>query len=168
LLDALRRQDSENGVTYAISGSLAAARRAPIAPARLGVVYVERLDDAAQALGLLPAETGANVLLVEPFDSVVFERTMLDEGLRYVAPSQIAADLLASSGRGPEEAEALIEWMLSLPLPAYPSVAKTPRIVYPRIERLSMSAEAMEVGVGKHDMNGTPIRVFDLAKTVAD
>ena len=113
LLDALRRQESEEALTYAISGSLAAARRAPIAPARLGVVYVERLDEAAQMLGLLPAETGANVLLVEPFDSVVFERTVLDEGLRYVAPSQIAADLLTSSGRGPEEAEALIEWMLS-------------------------------------------------------
>jgi len=53
------------------------------------------------------------VLLVEPFDSVVFDRTSLDDGLRYVAPSQAAADLLTSSGRGPEEAEALIEWMLS-------------------------------------------------------
>jgi len=113
LLDALRRQDGEDGLTYAISGSLAAARRAPVAPARLGVVYVKRLDEAAQVLGLLPAETGANVLLVEPFDGVVFERTVLDEGLRYVAPSQIAADLLTSSGRGPEEAEALIEWMIS-------------------------------------------------------
>ncbi len=113
LLDALRLQEGEDGLTYAISGSLAAARRAPIAPARLGVVYVKRLDEAARVLGLLPAETGANVLLVEPFDSVVFERTVLDEGLRYVAPSQIAADLLTSSGRGPEEAEALIEWMLS-------------------------------------------------------
>lgn len=113
LLDGLREQDSQNGLEYAISGSLAAARRAPIAPARLGVVYVERLDEAAQTLGLLPAETGANVLLVEPFDSVVFERTVLDEGLRYVSPSQAVADLLTSSGRGPEEAEALIEWMLS-------------------------------------------------------
>jgi len=113
LLDALRGLEGEDGVTYAISGSLAATRRAPIAPARLGVVYVERLDEAAQMLGLLPAETGANVLLVEPFDSVVFERTVLDDGLRYVTPSQAAADLLTSSGRGPEEAEALIEWMLA-------------------------------------------------------
>ena len=113
LLDALRGQEGEVGVTYAISGSLAAARRAPIAPARLAVVYVERLDEAAQSLGLLPTETGANVLLVEPFDSVVFDRTTLDDGLRYVAPSQAAADLLTSSGRGPEEAEALIEWMLA-------------------------------------------------------
>ena len=112
LLDALRTQGTSGGLKYAISGSLAAARRAPIAPSRLGVVYVERLDEAAGALGLIPTETGANVLLVEPFDRVVFERTVLDEGLRYVSPAQAAADLLTSSGRGPEEAEALIEWML--------------------------------------------------------
>jgi hypothetical protein len=113
LLDGLREQESPNGLEYAISGSLAAARRAPIAPARLGIVYVERLDEAARTLGLLPAETGSNVLLVEPFDGVVFERTVLDEGLRYVSPSQAVADLLTSSGRGPEDADALIEWMLS-------------------------------------------------------
>jgi len=29
----------------------------------------------------------------------------------YVAPSQAAADLLTSPGRGPSEAEALIAWM---------------------------------------------------------
>ena len=113
LLDALRDQATSDGLKYAISGSLAAARRAPVAPARLGVVYVERLDKAARTLGLLPTEAGANVLLVEPFDGVVFERTVLDEGLTYVSPSQAAADLLTSSGRGPEEAEALIEWMLT-------------------------------------------------------
>lgn len=113
LFDALRGQATSDGLKYAISGSLAAARRAPVAPARLAVVYVERLDEAAQTLGLLPTETGANVLLVEPFDGVVFERTVLDEGLMYVSPSQAAADLLTSSGRGPEEAEALIEWMLA-------------------------------------------------------
>lgn len=113
LLNELRRQQDEDGLAYAISGSLAAARRAPIAPARLGVLYVKHLDEAAQTLGLLPAETGANVLLVEPFDGVVFDRTMLEDGLRYVAPSQAVADLLTSSGRGPEEAEALIEWMLA-------------------------------------------------------
>ncbi|MDP2181914.1 MAG: hypothetical protein Q8K99_05010, partial [Actinomycetota bacterium] len=113
LLDALRRESASNGMRCAVSGSLAAARRAPVAPARLGVVYVERLDQATEMLGLLPAETGANVVLAEPFDGVVFERTVLDDGLTYVAPSQAVADLLTSSGRGPEEAEALIDWMLA-------------------------------------------------------
>ncbi len=113
LLDSLRAQSGPTTLKYAISGSLAAARRAPIAPSRLGVVYVERLDEAAGVLGLVPAETGANVLLVEPFDSVVFERAVSDEGLTYVSPSQAAVDLLTSSGREPEEGEALIEWMMA-------------------------------------------------------
>jgi predicted transcriptional regulator of viral defense system len=51
---------------------------------------------------------------------------------------------------------------------ALPRGVKAPRIAYPRIERFSMSAEAMAAGVEEHDMDGTPIRVFDLAKTVAD
>ena len=51
---------------------------------------------------------------------------------------------------------------------ALPTGVKAPRIAYPRIERFSMSPEAIAAGVEEHDMDGTPIRVFDLAKTVAD
>lgn len=51
---------------------------------------------------------------------------------------------------------------------ALPRGVKAPRIVYPRIERFSMSSEAIAAGVELHDMGGTPIRVFSLPKTVAD
>ncbi len=112
LLDDLRGPPEGSGINYAITGSLAAARWSPVAPARLGVVYVGRLVNAEERLGLTPTDVGANVLLVEPADEVVFERTVTDEGLIYAAPSQVTADLLTSPGRGPEEAEALIEWML--------------------------------------------------------
>ena len=63
------------------------------------------------ALGLRPAESGANVLIVEPGDDYVFEGSEEIQGLRYAAPSQVAADLLTSPGRGPAEGEALLEWM---------------------------------------------------------
>ncbi len=96
---------------YAITGSLAAARLAPIAASRLGVVYVEGAELAAEHLGLRPAETGANVLLAEPYNPVVFERTELDDGVTYAAAAQVAADLLTSPGRGPAEGEALLQWM---------------------------------------------------------
>ncbi|MBE0418012.1 MAG: hypothetical protein IBX63_09635 [Coriobacteriia bacterium] len=112
LLDALRELPSGTDGEYAITGSLAAARWSPVAPARLGVVYLPRPGRVAERFGLTPADVGANVLLVEPADKVVFERTVTDEGLVYAAPSQVAVDLLTSSGRAPEEAEALIEWML--------------------------------------------------------
>jgi len=97
---------------YSITGSLAAATLAPIAAARLAVLFVEEPPEAAQALGLRPAETGANVVLGRPFDSVVFERGFTVNKVRYACPSQVAADLFTSPGRGPSEAEALLQWMV--------------------------------------------------------
>lgn len=96
---------------YALTGSLAAARWAPVAPARLGVAFVRDAAAVAAALDLVPTETGANVLLVEPKGDFVFERTVADGGLTYVAPSQAVADLLTGPGRNPSEAEELIDWM---------------------------------------------------------
>jgi hypothetical protein len=74
-------------------------------------VYVEDIAAAAHGLDLRRAEAGANVLLIEPFDPVVFDRTLVRDELTLANPSQVAADLLTSPGRGPAEAEALLEWM---------------------------------------------------------
>jgi hypothetical protein len=57
---------------YAVTGSIAGSG---IAPARLATIYVDDVERAAEALELVPMETGANVWLLEPYDSVVFERT---------------------------------------------------------------------------------------------
>jgi hypothetical protein len=65
----------QNG--YAATGAFAAQRYAPIAPARQASIYVDSAAAVAEKLRLRPAETGANVVLVEPFDPVVFERTVL-------------------------------------------------------------------------------------------
>jgi hypothetical protein len=101
---------------YAVTGSLAGSG---IAPARLAMLYVDEIERAADALELVPTEAGANVWLIEPYDTVVFERTQSlpfapgPETLTVVAaaPTQVAADLMTSPGRGPQEAEALIEKM---------------------------------------------------------
>ncbi len=103
----LRRAD----VGYAVTGSLGASAIAPIAPARLGVCFVDSAQAFAEDLGLRPAESGANVILAEPFDPVVYERTWEREQITFAAPTQIAADLLTSPGRGPAEAEELLSWM---------------------------------------------------------
>ncbi len=97
---------------YATSGSWAAAQFAPVSPTRLLLCYADDPEEMARALDLRQADAGANVALAAPFDSVVYERTTLLKGVRVTAPSQIAADLLASPGRGPNEAEALMRWML--------------------------------------------------------
>jgi hypothetical protein len=107
LLDKLHHVD----MRLAITGSMAAMRLAPVTAPRLLSIYVDNLDDAATRLALRPAERGANVVLAEPFNPVVFERTQVLDGTQYAAPTQVAADLLTGPGRSPAEAEALLQWM---------------------------------------------------------
>lgn len=96
---------------YALTGSLAARTVAPIAPARMGICYVDDAVRLADQLGLTPTDAGANVLLVEPAHSVAYERTREVDGLCYVALSQAVVDLLTGPGRNPTEGEALLQWM---------------------------------------------------------
>ena len=101
---------------YAVTGSIAGP---DIAPTRLAMIYVDDVDAAASALDLVPTDAGANVWLLEPYDDVVFERTRLipfrsgelQNIVVAAALSQVAADLLTSPGRGPQEGEALIDKM---------------------------------------------------------
>lgn len=110
-VESFRANLREADARYAVTGSLGASVLAPIAPARLGVCYVDSADVFANDIGLRPAESGANVILAEPFDPVVYERTWEREQINFAAPTQIAADLLTSPGRGPAEAEELLSWM---------------------------------------------------------
>jgi hypothetical protein len=96
---------------FVVSGSWAASQVAPVAPPRLLLVYVDEPSKVVGELDLRPTDAGANVALVTPFDPVVYERTSKKGGITIAALSQVAADLLTSPGRGPNEAEALMEWM---------------------------------------------------------
>jgi hypothetical protein len=110
-LNSLVSRLAKSDERYAITGTLAAATFAPVAPPRLATIWIRDAAGAATRLGLRPTETGANVLLLEPADEVVFEGAVQRDGVWYAAPSQVAADLLTSPGRGPAEAEELIGWM---------------------------------------------------------
>jgi DNA-binding transcriptional ArsR family regulator len=94
-----------------ITGPFAASRLAPIASPALLLLYYDQPQLLADELDLLPAEEGANVMILKPFDQVVHDRTRTEKGLRYAAPSQIAVDCLSGNGRMPAEGEALLEWM---------------------------------------------------------
>jgi hypothetical protein len=111
-LTALLNKIPTLSARYAFTGSLAATDLASITAPRLAAIFVDSsLDEVAGQLGLRPAETGANVLLIRPYDDVVFDRPRLRDGLTCVSPSQVTADLLTGPGRSPAEGEALIEWM---------------------------------------------------------
>ena len=62
-------------------------------------------------LDLRPAEAGINVMLLLPFDPVVYDHTWSHQEVVAASPCQVVADLLRSSGRGPEEAAALLDSM---------------------------------------------------------
>lgn len=110
-LPAIEKKLAEARFTYAATGAFAAQRFDPIAPARTATVYVDDVTKAATRLGLRETETGANAILLEPFDPVVFDRTITRGGLRCVAPSQLVVDLLTGPGREPSQAEEILGWM---------------------------------------------------------
>ena len=107
LFDRLREAD----LRYAVTGSFAAVRLAPVAEPRLVTLYAADPEYAADRLGLRPAETGGNVVIARPFDPVVFERTEIADGITYARVTQVMLDLMTGPGRGPAEAEGLLEWM---------------------------------------------------------
>jgi len=107
LTDALRTTK----LRYALTGSLAAQAFAPVAPAKLAMVYVDDFSNSADEFDLRPTDAGANVILLQPYDDIVFERLLVRNGLKLVNPSQLAADLLTGPGRSPSEGQELLAWM---------------------------------------------------------
>jgi hypothetical protein len=110
-IEALEQKLRDSSLAYALTGSLAASILAPVTVPRLAAIYSDQPEALARNLELRPAETGGNVLLAEPFDSVVFTRGFEEGRLRFAACSQVAADLLTGPGRWPAEGEELLLWM---------------------------------------------------------
>jgi len=75
-LPALETSLARTRLRCAATGAFAAQRFEPIAPARTAALYVEDANEAADRLGLREADAGANVVLLEPFDPVVFDRNI--------------------------------------------------------------------------------------------
>jgi hypothetical protein len=96
---------------YAVTGSFAAARRAPVAPPSMVFCYVDAPLEVAEKTGLMPTTGAGNVYLCSPLDPIAFERTWVDEDVRFAALTQVAADCLTGPDRMPAEGEALLEWM---------------------------------------------------------
>lgn len=126
--DALKRLAAVPAATV-VTGSFAAVRLAAVAAPSMLVVYCQDVSDTAQRLGLLPADEGANVTLLRPFDEVVWARASSADGVTYAAPSQVVVDCLSGNGRMPAEGEALLAWMAEREarwrLPALPNTAST-------------------------------------------
>ena len=110
-LPALEKKLRATKLAYVATGAFAAQRFDPITPARLAAIYVTDAIEFIQQLNLRETEAGTNVMILEPIDPVVFDRAIDRDGLRCVAPSQLAADLLTGPGREPSQGEHLLKWM---------------------------------------------------------
>jgi hypothetical protein len=96
----------------AVTGSFAAGRIAPVAAPALLLAYATDIAATADALKLLPADEGANVILLRPYDEAVWSRLDSDDDIAFVAPSQMVADCLTGTGRMPAEGDAVLAWMV--------------------------------------------------------
>ena len=96
---------------WVVTGSFAAARVAPVAAPEQAVIFTADPERLARVGRLLPATRGANVVLLEPYDPIIFDRTMTTDGVPKVSVVQTALDCLRGNARMPAEGEALLTWM---------------------------------------------------------
>lgn len=108
LIDDLAEAD---GRRWALTASFVASAIAPVAAPELAVIYTDDSERLAKNARLLPATSGANVILARPYDPIVYLRGRRVAGIPFVSVAQAAADLLTGPGRMPQEGEALVAWM---------------------------------------------------------
>jgi len=110
------REFQQSVFPFAVSGSFAAHRYAPVSTPSKLVCFVDDPSAAAHTLDILPATGAGNVFLLAAYDSMVYERSMpwdredWEAPVPCVPPAQIAADCLTGPDRMPEEGEALLRW----------------------------------------------------------
>lgn len=98
----------EQGVEYALTGLAGAYFVAPFVRSDEVWSYVKRdAERLVKALDLRPVSSGANVVLLSPYDSGVFQGAREISGVRVVSDVQLYVDLLKFPGRGREQAEEL-------------------------------------------------------------
>jgi hypothetical protein len=100
-----------SGLRYLVTGSVAASQISPIAPSRLLSIYVDDPVATAEEFGLRRADSGANVILLQPEDDSIYKNGAKSGGLLMAALPVLVADLLTGPGRSSAEAEALLDWM---------------------------------------------------------
>jgi hypothetical protein len=104
-----------SNLKYAITGFSGAARFAPAVRYQRVMSYVEYIrPDLISKLGFKEVSSGANVVLMSPFDEGVYYGSNEIDGMRIVSPVQLYIDLKGITGRGEEAAQALLDDILNM------------------------------------------------------
>jgi hypothetical protein len=106
------------GVPHALTARAGAAALLGTALPGMVAAYVDNPERVAAEIGAEPADTGANLLLIDPFDTFVFDATWEASGLRYASRAQIIADLLGSPAPAPAQAASLLAAISGPPVTA--------------------------------------------------
>ncbi|HUQ60172.1 type IV toxin-antitoxin system AbiEi family antitoxin [Lentzea sp.] len=101
------------GTRVTVTGSAAVRaylpdRVTPVSPLVSLSLYAEDPLELMRQLGLRPAERGANVMVMRPYDRVVHDKARRLDGVEYAPPAQVVVDLLTGPGRSTEEAVQLM------------------------------------------------------------
>lgn len=101
------------GLSYALTGFSAAARRIPMVRYQRANIYVnEDSEGLIERLGIKKVTSGANLSIWEPYDAGVLYGIEKVEGINLVSSVQNYLDLQGDRGRGEEAAVALLEGVL--------------------------------------------------------
>jgi hypothetical protein len=110
---ALVEACAASGVRYALTGLAAAARRATGVSCQHVSAYIDGdPDPVVQALALERVRSGANVLLLRPYDVGVFQGSTTIGGAVVVSVVQAYLDLIGHPGCSAEAAQILLEQAL--------------------------------------------------------
>jgi hypothetical protein len=105
----LAKACSEKSIEYALTGFSGAARLAPAVRYNRAMAYVSIFsENLLSSINLKEVPSGANVMLLRPYDEGIFYGTRAIHNIRIASPLQIYLDLKNYKGRGEEAAEVLL------------------------------------------------------------
>jgi len=111
---ALAELANDQKITYSLTGFSGAARLGAASRYQRVMAYVneEDIETVQKKLGLKRVSSGANVMLMIPYDEGVYQSAQIANRDRIVSPVQDYLDLIGYRGRGEETAEAVLNEQL--------------------------------------------------------
>ncbi len=107
---ALGKTCKQQGIPYALTGFSAADKIAPMVKGQRAMIYVgAEIEKLAEKLNLTSVESGANVVLIKPYDEGVFWKSESIGDVMVANPIQVYLDLKRNPGRGEEAADQILK-----------------------------------------------------------
>lgn len=110
--EKLMAYSTKSGFRAGLTGFSGGARIAPAVRYQRVMAYAENIEKFAEFMELKQVTSGANVLILDPYDEGVFYGSQYVGSDLIVSPIQIYLDLMSVSGRGEEAAEVIMEQVI--------------------------------------------------------